>query len=268
MTGILLLVMMLWSTHVLAAPAVIGTPVFDDSGASAAGSLTISATCPSGNTNVIAVACVSTRKAGTTAVDMGTVSWNGSAMTPVGAAELDTADNGTWTRMYVHTSPTCDNAAHNYVIDTATGTNFLVGGIVFLEDANTASPHDVQATAQGTTGAPTVNVSSAVGDLVIDCVTARNSNVDIAVGAGQTIAAAVAQTTNATAANNVEGASSREAGAASVTMSWTVGATPPSWTIVGASFNPVATATKRSGPRYYMRVFEWISPSAWASIKE
>ena len=273
MRSLLLLLLLVWSSQAFAAPAVIGTPVFDDSGASAASSLTISATCPSGNSNVIAIGCVSTRKAGATAVDMGAVTWNGSAMTAVGAAEADTASNGTWTRMYVHTSPTCDNSAHNYVINTNTGTNFLVGGIVFLKDANTASPHDTQATAQDTTGAPTVNVSSATGDLVVDCVTARNSAVDLAVGAGQTIMAAVAETTNATGSTNVEGASSREAGAATVTMSWTVGATPPSWTIVGVSINPAAAAGRRRMvppqrflqlPAPFFGVFEWLSPSAWA----
>lgn len=245
----------LFPTLALAVPAVIGTPVSQDGGANAVGQLTISATCPSGNSNVIAVACVTVKKSGTSAVDLGAITWNGSGMTAVGAGIVETGSAGVYSQMYVHTSPTCDGNAYNYVINMNTNNLFAVGSILFLKDVNTSSPHDTQAGDFDTTGAPTVDVSSAATDLVIDCVNVRRSDADIAAGTGQT--GTVDQTTNATVTNNIEGGMSREAGGTTVTMSWTLGGTTPSWAIVGASFNPAAVVTrKRRAPRYYMKHFE------------
>jgi hypothetical protein len=219
-------------------PAVIGTPVVGNSGASLQTKLTLSATCPSGNSNVVAVACVATHKQGTTAVNLGAVTWKGAAMTAVAAGVVESSSNGSYARLYVLPNPTCDGTAGNFVINTQSGTNFLVGGILFLKDTNQTTPFDTPvATATGTSGTPSVNVGSATSDLVVDCVSARNSNTNLAAGPGQT--GKVSQTTNATPSSNPEVGHSTEAGAASVTMSWT-GTSSVSWASMGASFNPAS----------------------------
>jgi hypothetical protein len=259
MTALFCVLLLLLTAPVFAAPAVIGTPVMGNSGASSGTSLTISATCPSGNSNVVAVGCVATHKSSATAVTVDSVTWNGSGMTQVGAAIVDSASNGSFAQLFRHTSPTCDGNAHNYVITLSGSTFFITGGILFLKDTDTTSPHDTQATATNTTGPATVDVSSASGDLVVDCVAMRNSTANMVAGGGQV--GITSETTNATASSNEEGGQSYEAGAATVTMSWTHNGTP-SWAIVGVSFNPAPGTARRRAvpPQPYMRLFDFFAP--------
>jgi hypothetical protein len=94
------------------------------------------------------------------------------------------------------------------------------------------------AAAQGGAGntTPTINITSAVGDLVIDMVCSN-------VGSPQTFTEGGGQTNlveQEVSGGNFKAASSSEAGAASVTMSWTLG-TSDDWGICG--FSVPATGT-------------------------
>jgi hypothetical protein len=262
---LLILITLLWASTVHAAPVVIGTPVTANSGASAALSLTFAAVCPSGNTNVVAVACLAVKRAGAAAVTVTSVTYNGVAMSLMG----ETADGGSTSAhaaLYRLNSPTCAGASLNTVITLNTTSQWIVGGMLFLKDVNLADPHDTVVSARGTASSVTVDVPSVTGDLVVDCAAARNSATNLVVGAGQT--GLVNQTTNATANQNVEGAQSYEAGAATVTMSYTESATSIGWATIAASFNPavVAGTRRRNPPRHYMLLDRFIAdmfPVRW-----
>lgn len=72
----------------------------------------------------------------------------------------------------------------------------------------------------GSSGDPSVNITSATGDIVVDAISEdRSGSTSMAVGAGQT---QKYNTEVLTSGYNMLACGSREAGAASVTMSWTV----------------------------------------------
>ena len=88
------------------------------------------------------------------------------------------------------------------------------------------------ATAEGdNTTAPSVAVGSATGEIVVD-VLARYSGGTATIGGGQT-----SLFNDSTADGTIDGAASYEAGAGSVTMSWTL-ASPARWVVVGIPLKP------------------------------
>ena len=268
MRRLLLIALLLLPVRVSAAPAVIAGPTMGNSGANASSSFSFSATCPSGNSNVLAVVCVATHKQSTNPVVLSVVEWNDVSLlaNTVGAAAVETASAGSFAQLFYLKNPTCDNSAHNVDITITSTAGYLTAGIVFLKDVDitSATPHDTQASTTGTASVPSLAVTSATGDLVVDCAAAKNRS-DLAVGAGQT--GATSATTSGTGSNNETGGLSYEAGAASVTMNWTsAGGTSASWAQVGASFNPAVTATRRPPqPRFYNRLFDLLTPGyVWA----
>ena len=84
----------------------------------------------------------------------------------------------------------------------------------------------------GTSNAPTVNVSSAAGELVYDVVAGKDAGT-LTVGPGQ------AGLWDVNASGQSRGASSIEAGAATVTMSWVKGSSLE-WAIGGVAIKPTA----------------------------
>jgi len=246
-------------TTTLTSPSVIGTPVTMNSGVTATMALqTVNATCPSGSTNVVAVACLSTRKAGASAITLNLPQWNSVNMTVVpGGPAQEAGNNGTFAQLYYQLNPTCDGSPHAFTMQANTTNQFLVGGILFLKDVSPTTPFDTAVIGTGTSSTPPgITVTgSASGDLVVDCVTALNSLTNLAVGPLQT-GIGVNQTTaaNPNESSNVEGSMSTEPSTgSSVTMNWTVGNTTASWAQMGASFNPVTAATvrRRASARYY-----------------
>lgn len=246
----LLLTLCLWllsSLTAWAAPAVIGTPVMGQSGASGTTSFTFSATCPSGNNNVLAVLCVGTKNSGATVVSFTGATWNSEAMTGTGAPAVMGGSNQPTADLYTLANPTCDGSSHTVAV-TVDNASFSIAGIIFLKDVNLAAPYDTPVPATGATDNPSIVVPSATTDLVIDCIIARNSNTNLTVGGGHT--GLITQTTNATASTNVEGGQTYAAGASpNVTMSYGNGATPNGWALIGASFNPAVDTRRRHAPR-------------------
>lgn len=129
-----------------------------------------------------------------------------------------------------------------YLVAPDTGTNDVVftwngladytgAGAIVVNGVDQSDPLDTAATANGISAAPSVNVTSAVGDLVVDIVFAEE-HTEVNSDASQT-----EQWTQRTEAFSSTGMST-EAGAASVTMSWVSG--NDDWLIGGDSINPVA----------------------------
>lgn len=84
-----------------------------------------------------------------------------------------------------------------------------------------------------------VAVTSATNDIVVDVFTAENATSATA-GANQT-----ANWNNAIGSSGGAGSGSREAGAASVTMSWTAAGSPSHSVLTGVSLKAAAITTKR-----------------------
>lgn len=158
----------------------------------------------------------------------GAPTYNGISMTSVGA--INNATDFANVRLTVFR-----------LIAPATGSNtlaFSIGPVNFVVVAvsfngvNQTTPLGTAATATGTTAAqPSVTVSSAVNDLVFDAIGTLNSAAD-------TFTAGTGQTKRASVDNGADigGASSTEAGAASVVMDWS----SPNryWSSVGVSIKP------------------------------
>ena len=118
-----------------------------------------------------------------------------------------------------------------------------------LTGVSQGTPVGTGATATGNDTTPTVAVSSAAGELVIDAVAALADTdlyptLTLTVGAGQT------QTDQGLASSGtpaVLGGSSREAGASSVTMSWTL-STTTRWAIAAVPFKASSGVTDTTAP--------------------
>lgn len=116
------------------------------------------------------------------------------------------------------------------------GTATVTGGAASFSGVDQTTPWNASSP-QSNTGTeptqPTVNITSASGEVVIDCLVDNENNTDtLAPGAGQTAIY------NTTVGGNLAGGSSRENGAGSVTMSWSGVTGGATWGIVGGSLKP------------------------------
>lgn len=154
-----------------------------------------------------------------------TVTWGGVSMDKVGEAHYSGDDDLVAILYRILAPPTSGSTI------AATFAGNLTGGVIVAsyQDVDQSTPFGAVATANGNSGTASVNVSAAVGDLVIDALMFSNAPT---VGAGQT------EVGNINQADKYAG-HSYEAGAASVTMSWT--ATSTFWAIVGVALKAVAS---------------------------
>lgn len=160
------------------------------------------------------------------------VTYAGTAMTSLGVP----ANNGNKAvvSMYYLAAPA--TGANNVVVTWTGNVNAIVGSVSFT-GVDQTTPVGTFAKATGTSTAPSVNVTSGNGQLVVDTV-AVETNVALAVGAGQ------AQQWNASIAGQVQGGGSTELGAATVTMSWSFPAPNKRWAIGGVAVKPVTSDQK------------------------
>lgn len=118
--------------------------------------------------------------------------------------------------------------ANNIVITVASATG-IVGGGESVTGADQGSGWQNGATASGVSTTPSVSVTSATGNLVVDAMVNGVNTSDLptaTVGAGQT------QRWNDQLTNKIRGAGSTEPGAGSVTMSWSLSSSD-TWGICG-----------------------------------
>ena len=158
--------------------------------------------------------------------------YGGTGMTLVGTA----TDSGNNTKMALY-SFVAPPTSSTTVTFTMTGT--LQGprcGVITFTGVDQTTPTASFASANASSGNPSVNVTSATNEVVVDVVAVDRGAPTV--GAGQT------QRWNGDNSGNgdVWGASSHEAGAATVTMSWTNGGTD-GWAIGAATLKRSIVAT-------------------------
>jgi hypothetical protein len=142
-----------------------------------------------------------------------TATYNGVAMTLVGS--INDAFSGVEVAQYKLSNPA--SGTHDIVITFVPnlGAEVSAGAVSFTNaHQTTANLTGTQATGSGTSSDPSVNVSSGVNEIVVDVIFWSSATQTVSAGAGQT------QRWNHIVGSN-GGAGSTEAGAATVTMSWT-----------------------------------------------
>ena len=136
------------------------------------------------------------------------------------------------------------NSSHYYIApptssQTVTATlagtdDELVIGVTSMTGVHQTTPIGTPQTANATSNAPSVNVSSATDELVVDNLYAITANT-LTVGAGQT------ERWAQTIGTAVVGKGSTEVGSATTTMSWSM-AGADIWTIGAVGFKPAGAA--------------------------
>lgn len=215
-----------------------GSLTFDSSSSADSGSSNVSSLSWShsvnSSTSGIVIAGVSINGGDGAAVTSAT--YCGNAMTLKSARSNSTSVR---TEMWYRVAPPTGSCTVQIQISTSTGNRRIVGGAVSYTGVDQTTPFGTGADNSGFSQNASVDVSSATGDVVIAVIGKRDSAQAISVGSGQT-QRYNDQSTASTTADNVIGASSTEAGAALVTMSWdwVTSGVNKAWAIVGASLKP------------------------------
>ena len=160
--------------------------------------------------------------------------YNGVAMTRLGS-EISTDGLFTYTGAFYLVAPA--TGTHNAVISTGGGTNGrMFAACTSWTGVDQSTPLGTLVTNSGQTHSSPItdNVSSATGELVIDIAVLYASAATLSVGAGQTLRAE-----DLNGGNGDDIAISEEAGAGTVTMSWTHGASTPTYSHFAVPLKPV-----------------------------
>ena len=153
---------------------------------------------------------------------------------------------GVRTQLWQLNSPT---SGTNSVAVAVTNSNEASAAAITYSNVNQSTAVGTPTTGGGSGSAPSIAVTSAVGEVVVDGVCSTD-NVTFTAGAGQTKRAGLA-------VNNVSNGASEEAGAASVTMSWTNSVTD--WAAIGVSLKPSAAPPvggSGAAPRMAERLYQ------------
>lgn len=179
------------------------------------------------------------------------VSYGGTALTRIG----DTAGTTNTVRISLWRLINPASGSANVVVSSNVTNKDIVVGAISYFGVNQTTPLGSFASAIAGSGSPTVNVSSATNDLVIDVVAVGGALLgnSISVGAGQTQRYNVS--TAGILGGGIIGAGSGEAGAATTTMSWAqngllngpwaIGAVPlkPAPPTISKAFSPATIAS-------------------------
>jgi len=157
------------------------------------------------------------------------VTYAGQALTQLGFQNAP--GNGDRIEMWYLLTPPSGTAN---IVATISGSVDVVGGAVSFTGVDPSAPLGTFVSATGSGTSATVTVSTANGWLVVDTLSADGDAISQSPGAGQT---ARWNTGTGTAGGNVRGAGSTKAGAASVTMSWTLAASKP-WALGAVPLKP------------------------------
>ncbi|HKB08602.1 MAG TPA: DUF11 domain-containing protein, partial [Candidatus Polarisedimenticolia bacterium] len=187
-------------------------------------SLTWAHTVGSGNDRILVVGVSIRGNATATGVTYG-----GQALTFAGGVS-----NGGSNRAEIWTLLAPPTGTANVVVSLSAPVH-VVGGASSFSNVDQTTPYGAFTSTTGNTSPISLAVTSAVGEVVIDTVVTNGDVASLAAGASQT-----ERWNNFTGGNasNARGAGSTQAGAASVTMSWTMGA-PKAYSIGAISLKPV-----------------------------
>lgn len=162
-----------------------------------------------------------------------TVTYGGQALTFAAGVTAFAANNEHRNEIWYLINP--PTGANNVIVTWSGSISAARAAAGAYVDTHQTTPVGTAANASGTTATPTVAVSSASGELVIDLVNFYlNTAGAVTFGAGQTQEFLLNQ-----GVSNQSGGGSSEPGAASVTMSWTL---PQSeqWATLGIPLKPAA----------------------------
>lgn len=215
-------------------PGLVGTSCVT---ASATTTQTWAHTVPSGNNRVLVVG-ISLRTLTRTVTSL---TYGGTALTKIGSSNIRMG-----VELWRLVGPAVGTAN---IVATWSGSSDLVGWSGSFTNVDQTTPTGAIFVSNGSSTTPSVTVASATGELVIDTVSTRGDAKSTTVGAGQTVICSGAL---GNAGANGRGASSSEAGAASVVMSWTLGAIK-AWEIAAVALKPATpvqadVATTQTGP--------------------
>jgi hypothetical protein len=155
-----------------------------------------------------------------------TVTWGGTPLSLIGAV-----NNTGNARVELWGLLNATPGTANVVVTMSAVANFVVGAVAFSNVGTIPAARFVSAT--GTSNAPSRTVGSAAGELVVDAL--ANLPATATIGAGQT-----PNWSSILVTGQVRGSGSREPGAASVTMSWTLSASV-AWAIGAVPLTPAST---------------------------
>lgn len=163
---------------------------------------------------------------------LSSVTSGGNAATSLGVVLDSGGGNKIFGQMFIYknagTSPTTIQANFSEVMNSVTIHAMTIKNVDQVTSTGT------RATATGASTAPSVNVSSTAGELVVDLLCSPDRTATV--GAGQT------DRVNVNDVGNHRHAASHEAGATTTTMSWTLGSAAD-WGIQGIAFKPATDAT-------------------------
>lgn len=160
------------------------------------------------------------------AMSVTAVTYNG-----VGLTLIDSQVNGSVT-VYQYGLIAPATGSNNISVSLSGPPSYCIAGGVTYTGAHQTTAFGTSAKATGSDTTPTVDVTSAATEVVIDTVSWRNNDVTATAGAGQT------QRWNINDLDDDFGcACSTETGAATTTMSWTLSGSS-GWTIVGTPIKP------------------------------
>ena len=223
-------------------PSVIGTNSSANDSNSVS-SITFPHTVPTSNSDRCLVVGAFGRRNDNTGVMSAT--YNGVAMNKVG--EAHSTGEAVHAALFELANPA--TGANNVVVSYAASSRAVAGAFT-LADTDQGTPSRNAATASGNSTAPSVTITSAAGDLVVDAVCNQDDTRTLTVHGSQTQQFQDVESTG-TPSQGMRGAGSTEAGAASVAMDWTLNLAED-WAIVGASFQP---PTGRGFPLWFRSVF-------------
>ncbi len=159
------------------------------------------------------------------------VTYGGTPLTLVG----EEIDNGN-ARMHLYSLINPPSGTANVVVNlSANPDKGIIVGVTTFSGVDQATPLGNFAGTQSGGGNPSVNVSSAVGELVYDVVSIRNAS--LIIGAGQT------QRWKIDSGGEMYGGGGTETGAASTTMSWSSSDDETDWAIGAVSIKPASAIT-------------------------
>lgn len=158
------------------------------------------------------------------------------SMTKLGSRDFDNASLQAHAEYWYLINPTATTANATMTLNGATAVAF---GCIPFSNVNQTSPHGTPNDNGGSSALSTVDVVSALNELVLDVTSVRVGTTGLTEGAGQTNRV---EKQSAAGAGNVTLAMSTEPGASTTTMSWSVDdTTAKSWAVFAVSL-------KGSGP--------------------
>jgi hypothetical protein len=195
-----------------AAPLTFGNGYATTDGAEAS-TITVADVASGSGANRLIVAVFAWNNPGSL-VTCSAATWNGIAMTRFGGTTPE--ESARMVDVWYLVAPTADTSGS--VVATLSEPRYYRSGVVMtFSGANQTTPlSGLQAVTSGGSASGTVNVTSAVGAIVMDCLAVYGADVTFAEGAGQTLRAS--HGTNP----NVKTFATTEAGAPTTTMSWTL----------------------------------------------